>query len=103
MINFSPVNQDEVCKLQGRREATTGPGTLVNTGPPVPLDSHADGHTKIYFLIAINAGIANELHARNQRRISVPMARVACMHVTVPQMDVINLFNTGKYLISSHN
>jgi hypothetical protein len=32
---------------------------LVNTPPPIPLDSHADGHTKVYFLIAINEGIAS--------------------------------------------
>jgi hypothetical protein len=63
----------------------------------------ADGHTNVYFLIAINEGIASELLARNRRRISVPMARVACVHVTYQQMDVINLFNTVKYLISSHN
>jgi hypothetical protein len=56
----------------------------VNTPPPVPLDYHADGHTKVYFLMAINEGIASELLARNRRRISVRMARVASMHVTVP-------------------
>jgi hypothetical protein len=39
---------------------------------------------KSIFLIAINEGIASELLAKNSRRISVPMARVACMHVTVP-------------------
>ena len=60
------------------------PGQIGEHGPPVPLDSHADGHTKVYFLIAINEGIASELLARNRRRISVSMARVACMHVTVP-------------------
>jgi hypothetical protein len=75
---------------------------LVNTPPsPVPLDSHAGGHTKVYFLIAMNEGIASELLARNRWRISVPMARVACMH-PYQQMGVINLFNTGKFIISSH-
>jgi hypothetical protein len=54
---------------------------LVNT-TPIPLDSHVDGHTKVYFLIAINEGIASKLLARNHRRIS--MAHVMCMNVTVP-------------------
>ena len=79
---------------------------LVNTGPPVPLDSHADGHTKVYFLIAINEGIASELFAciyeKSSQTISVPMACVACMQVTYQRMDVTNLLNTGKYLVSSH-
>ena len=65
---------------QHRREPTT-PARANNTGesqpqapgqigehapppppppPPVILDSHADGHTKVYFLIAINEGIASE-------------------------------------------
>jgi hypothetical protein len=43
---------------------------LVNTAPPCPLDSHIDGHTKIYYLIAINEGITSEILARNRRRIS---------------------------------
>jgi hypothetical protein len=88
------------CKA-GERQPRA-PGQIGEHAPsPVPLDSHADGHTKVYFLIAMNEGIASELLARNRWRISVPMARVACMH-PYQQMGVINLFNTGKYIISSH-
>jgi hypothetical protein len=49
---------------------------------PRQIGEHA---TKVYFLIAINEGIASELLARNRRKISVLMARVACMHDTVPE------------------
>ena len=63
-------------------------GQIGEHRPPVPLDSHADSHTKVYFLITINEGInegiASELLARNRWRILVQMARVACMHVTIP-------------------
>ena len=63
------------------------PGQIGEHGPslfPVPLDPYVDGHTKAYFLIAINEGIASELVARNRGRISVPMAHVPCMIVTLP-------------------
>jgi hypothetical protein len=65
------------------------PGQIGEHGPPpplspVPLDPYVDGHTKSYFLIAINEGIASELVARNRGIISVPMAHVPCMIVTVP-------------------
>jgi hypothetical protein len=57
---------------QGRQEAQ--PRASGQIGWPI------DGHT--LFLIAINERITSELLARNHQRISVPMARVAYMHVT---------------------
>jgi hypothetical protein len=61
---------------QGLQEAQPRASGQIGEHPPVPLD----GHT--LFLIAINERITSELLARNHLRISVPMAHVACMHVT---------------------
>jgi hypothetical protein len=78
-----PYSSPLIFAKAGERQPRA-PGQIGEHGSPVPLNSHVDGHTKIYFVIAINEGIASELLARNCRRISVPMVHVACMHVTVP-------------------
>ena len=50
-----PVNTKESGHIyKAGEKQPRAPGQIGEHGPPVPLDSHADGHTKVYFLIAKN-------------------------------------------------
>jgi hypothetical protein len=77
-----PINESLLLLAKAGERQPRAPGKIgEQPPPPVPLDSHTDGNTKVYFLIAIIEvkGIASELLTRNRQRISVPMACVACI------------------------